>query len=287
MGAFAKRATQIREDWENRLQKQKAELHALVPSVEQETAAEALNRIKELRRKSFLAGYLARKSRQRQDGVEELIPRDTRGVPGREIAISLPGSKEAGVLDAFVRPAREAAEDVKMDALRQLDQAKTKGTTVTSDPGTLPWYYPMAALTVPNAFAAGFQRAEKDLDEDELKRVSERLAKAQSSFEQALSAEYRDRGKAASAGDLVDGLSRIHVKSAEGELNQMLGTYLALAALLGQGAHTTSREWVARRDPKRQKLKAVREAIRQRMRAHPPSVRIEPATPSLDTQAVS
>jgi len=282
MGEFAKRAKTVLEPWEEELERQKEKLYKKVPATEDEASAEALARISELRRKSFMAGYMTRRLRQQQETVKELVPKDTLGVPGREIAVTMPETKEAGVLDAFTRPAREAAEDVKMRAMKDIDERLSSATRTTKEPGTVPWYYPMAAMTVPNAFAAGFQQAERDADTERLSEINERLLKAQEEFERALKEEYTAAKsvKAASVGELADGLAKLHVKCAEGELNEMLGAYLALAALLGQGAHMTAHEWVAKRDPKRQKLKALKRAIRKRMRTYTPPVQIEP--PSME-----
>lgn len=288
MGEFAKLAADVLEPWETELKRQEHNLYKKIPSSEEESTLKALKSVEELRDKSFEAGYMLRHLRRQSEGVQPLFPEDVEGVPGREIVLSMP--KKAGVLDAIINPLHETAEDIKMRAYRSINEQKERLTRITSDPSTLPWYYPMMAMTAPNSFAAGFQKAEKDMDAEELARVNERLTKAKMEFERALSEEYNSASsvksssvKAASAGELIDGLAKVHVKSAEGELNQALGIYLAMASLLGQGANMTAKEWAEKRDPQRQKLKLVREAIRQRMRTYMPPVRIESGEPALST----
>jgi len=287
MGEFAKRAAEVLEPWELELERQQKKLYKKIPSSKEEATTSAINRINELRQKSYMAGYLMRHLRSEEEETKRLLPEDSVGVPGREISLALP-EKKAGALDALTRPLRETAEDLKMHASQRIDEEKERLTRTTSDPGTLPWYYPMMALTAPNAFAEGFRKAEKDIDAEELARINERLVKAKAEFEKALEEEYSQSGslkvssaRAQSAGEMIDGLAQMHVKCAEGELNQILGTYLALAALLGQGAHMTAKEWAEKRDPKRQKLKLVREAVRQRMRSYMPPIRVEAGEPGL------
>jgi hypothetical protein len=88
--------------------------------------------------------------------------------------------------------------------------------------------------------------------------------------------------KVASAGELLDGLAKRHVKSAEGELGQAAGLYLALAALLGGTSHVAVKDWWEKRDPQRQKLDAMREAIKKRIRGSPPPVLVAPEEPKFE-----
>lgn len=185
--------------------------------------------------------------------------------------------KKAGIFGAMAAPIGETLEDIKLRAMQALDEQKSKLTRTTSDPSTLPWYYPSLAGSVPKEFMSGFSEAERLADEKRLKEITGKMESARSDFEQALADEYRTSRagvKAASAGEFLDGLAQAHVKSAEGELNQALGAYLAMATLLGQTAHASTYEWVAKRDKNRQTLKAFREAVKQRMRAQPPPVQV-------------
>jgi len=192
--------------------------------------------------------------------------------------------KSAGILGALAEPLGEAVEDLKLRALENLDRRRSRLTRVTSDPATLPWYYPGMISFAPKNFMEGFRTAESEADTARLTEVTGRMDKAKEEFEKALQDEYRAAkggAKESSCGEFVSGLAKAHVKAAEGELNQILGGYLTIAALLGQLSHHSAYDWVAKRDPARLKLDAFREAIKQRMRAQTAPVQVEP--PALDT----
>jgi hypothetical protein len=295
MGKFAKlAATELAssdasaiEPWEAELKRQEQMLYSKIPSSEEEASSKAIKNIQELHNKSYAVGYMLRYMRRLAEEKKSIFPSNTEGVPGREIALSMP-SKKASSIDALLDPMRETAEDIGMRASGGIGEQKSRLMRTTADPSTLPWYYPMMALTAPNALASGFQKAEQDMDAIELARINERLNKAKGEFEQALAEEYSSAPhvkaggvRTSSAGEIIDGLAKVHIKSAEGELNQVLGAYLSLAALLGQGAHITAKEWAEKRDPNRQKIKLLREAIRQRMRTQMPSIRVESGEPAL------
>jgi len=52
-------------------------------------------------------------------------------------------------------------------------------------------------------------------------------------------------------------------------LNKVLGAYLAAAGLLGVGSHMAAKSFIEKRDPRYQKLKAMREVIKHRQRTTP------------------
>lgn len=192
--------------------------------------------------------------------------------------------KKAGIVSMFTSPIGETLEDLKLRTLQKLDRQRTSLMRTTSDPSTLPWYYSGMVSQAPKTFMSGYSDAEKAADKLRLEAVTKKMEEAQADFEKALSDEYRQsRGgiKTASCGEFIDGLARVHVKAAEGELNQALGVYLALASLLGQAAHSSAYDWVAKRDPARQKLDAFREAIKQRMRTQIAPVQVETPTPEV------
>jgi hypothetical protein len=159
---------------------------------------------------------------------------------------------------------------------RMADAKKEKLTRVTSDPKTLPFYYPALAISTPKAFMEGYQTAETDNAKKMREEMDKKLQEAKTEFEQAMQEEYSDKQKAASAGQLIDGLALVHVKEAEGELNTAMGMYLALASLLGMGAHNVGKSWVEKRDPRYQKMKAVKEMVMRRSYLQPPSVLVAP-----------
>lgn len=303
MGQFAKKAEEVLGDWESRLAGQEAKLHEVIPSSKAEATIEALKRLREMRQQANSAGYTLRShfnNSSLQSLLANVTPKDH--VPGREVMIDLPAvkegswydprlaSKEAGILGALLDPIRNGAEELRLDVQHGAKQKLNELTATTSDPKTLPWYYPAAALTVPSAFSEGYQRADDDVDTRMHADLDKRVAILKKQFEEALKSEYHEaKGtKVASAGELIDGLAKSHVKQAEGEMNQATGLYLALAALLGQGAYHVGRSWTEKNDPRRQKLKAVEDMVKQRARGRPMSVLVSPeALPESDEPYMS
>jgi hypothetical protein len=297
MGAFSKRADEVLgADWRERLQGQTERLRKHVPTSEDVARKKALEIIKRFKEQAYNAGVMAHVSRRAQNmapGVKKLQPvRDIMpGVSGREVTLSLPEVpgdaslyKTSGIFDFVINPLREKAEDMKLDTIHMLDKIRANATKVTTSPSTLTSFYPTLASIGPSSFVSGFSEADKTLDEQHNREMEENIQQARKEFEQALQEEYvQGRAKHAgvsSPGELIDGLAQLHVKKAEGELNQMLGAYLALASLMGQGTNEFARRWVEKRDPKRQEYKALREAITRRMQARPPSMQFEPIRPS-------
>jgi hypothetical protein len=289
------------DDWREVLKGQTQRLRKHMPTSEDLAVSRAKELLEQLSEKAYAAGVMTHLSKRMKED-NPLIDRPLRGMPGREVTISLPEpkaasekvaekdglpewfeprllSKEAGVFDFLTDPLLNKAEEMKAQAAKKIDELRLSGTRTTEDPGTLPWFYPAAALTVPQQFSAGYGAADKALDEERKRKLNEEIEQARQEFERALSEEYTSKhGSASSSGELIDGLAQFHVKTAEGEINQALGAYLALAALLGTGTHEFTRRWVEKRDPKRQKYKALRDAVLRRMQARPPRVQISPPT---------
>lgn len=295
MGFLVKRANEmLGQDWQSRLADQESRLRKHVPLSRDEGEQNAAQTINNLRNLVFALGYHLR-SNKLKGGPEQLIDReeDGVGIPGREVMIGLPQvktswytpnlrSKEAGLLSALTTPLGNLMDDAKLELSRVADEKKEKLTRVTSDPTTVPTFLPSLALGVPSSFMEGYQKADTDADAARGHEVDTKLERAKKEFEEALLAEYSARKKAASAGELFDGAAQLFIagkleKAADGEFNQGLGAYLALAALLGTGAHSVAKSYYEKRDPNRQKLKAVREAIQMRMSKRPPTVLVEPA----------
>ena len=268
--------------WEHKLQEQVGRLRQHVPTSADEATAKALHIIKSLSEGSYNIGQALR-ARQHAEGIEELLHDPTPGMPGREVMIDLPAtklgwfeprlrSKEASILSPITVPLHHAMQDLQVGATNELEEQKDKLTRVTSNPGTLPWFYPAAALTVPNQFVSGFRNADKQLSKSLNNQMDEKVEQARREFETALHDEYVSSRPEKTAGAIIDGLAQAHVKSADGELNQALGIYLSLAGLLGQGSYLAAKEWAEKRDPKQQYLSSMREAIKSRLRNNPPSV---------------
>ena len=177
-------------------------------------------------------------------------------------------------------PIRHGTEDIVAELMRYLSEKKEETTKVTTDPSTHPAYYPALALGVPKAFTSGYQAAGKEMQEDTRQKVDTELEHAKKEFEQALSGEY-DQSKIEGSAEpkvaaFIDGVAKMYVKEAEGELNQMTNMYLGLATLLGSGAFAVGHNWAEKHDKSLQELKAMREYLRRRAYVHPPVVIAEP-----------
>lgn len=278
MGEFAKVANALLAapaeeaapaDWQSRLAGQKQRMSKLMPSTEDETSQKALSTIEHWRDMAFKIGYGLRSQRHAASAAANAdLPVST----GREIAIRLPHTEKTAFLGAITDPIEYKLQDIKAGLKQKMDEKRQDLTRVTSDPATLPWYYPAMALNLPKAFIEGYQKADSDLETSQSTAMDSKLQAARKSFEQALADEYSSARKTASAGAFVDGLAQAFTKAGSGELNTATGVYLALASLLGYGAHTAAKSWVEKNDPRYQRARAVKELVSQRMRAVPPPV---------------
>ncbi len=141
---------------------------------------------------------------------------------------------------------------------------------------TIPTFAPAVAMSVPAAFTGGFREADQELDSKAKADIDAQIEAAKQEFEHALHSEYSGR-KIASAGELIDALAdHCLTKYADGELNKALGMYLAAAALMGQGAHATAKNWVEGHDPRHQRAKALQDAIRMKAHANPAPILVAP-----------
>jgi hypothetical protein len=286
MGACAKRAGEVSgPEWRERLKQQEGRLRKYIPTSRDEAMSKAVEMLNAVREKAYNAGVASHLSQRAEQGVSPLMDRSLPGIPGREVSISLPEpTKVATLLDMFLDPARVSAEDMKASLAKKLDEARINATRTTTNPGTLPSFYPSMAMAVPQQFASGYQTADKELDAEAARKLDEQVEAARLEFEKALSEEY-SAGVPKTAGCVIDGLAQAHVKMADGELNQALGAYLALASLMGAGTHEFTRRWVEKRDPKRQEFNALREAVLRRMQARPSPIQVTP--PTIEPEATS
>ena len=63
--------------------------------------------------------------------------------------------------------------------------------------------------------------------------------------------------------------------------------YLAVAALLGAGTHTAAKGWAEKRDPRYQKMKAMREVLKSRYRDRPLPIYFTPTeVPKTETDGL-
>jgi hypothetical protein len=291
MGAFAKAADALLEgaapDWEQRLAAQRARLYEHIQTSEQEAAGAARKNIEHLTRKAFELGYAMRRQRH-QEMYGEASSLGAQAVPRRELTVgpgrhpdAVAGIKSAGVMSAIGNPVGETVQDARTGLINWLDERFRKGTQVTTDPGTLAWYYPSMATAAPKAFMQGFRQADTDMNAAAHVDVDAKIEAARKAFHDALAGEWRERRggvkNAADAGEMIDWLAQEHIKTAEGELNQILGGYLALASLLGQGTHHLAESMTMKRDPAQQRLRAIKELLLQRQLAQPAPIRVAEA----------
>lgn len=292
MGKFAEKARtvikQANTDWQARLAEQQARLGQAIPSSQDEAMAKARALLQQLGLTSYNLGYGLRNAQHQNKDIEQLIPHseDPTGVPGREKMINIPAtdvktaewfepkllSKQA-LLGFLTEPIGNKLEEMSLDLRKNLDERKQRATRVTSDPSTLPTFYPAAALSVPKNFIEGYQAADRTQHDKMRLEMDQRLEKARKEFETALADEY-SASRAKSASCLIDGLAKLwtgelQVKEADGELNQLLGAYLAGAGVLGVGTHHVVKGLWEKRDPRYQRLKAMKDLIRQRQRHNP------------------
>jgi hypothetical protein len=300
MGTFADSVSALTKagdavDWEQNLAAQEERFRKKAPLSSDIAMDEASRRLKKYQDLASMIGYAMRKARPQSEIEKEisgdLAPGDLsslEGSPGREIVFKVPEkvaewfderllSKEAGPI---TDPLRHGTQDLVAELMRYLSEKKEETTKITTDPSTHPAYYPSLAIGVPKAFTTGYQTAGKEIQEDTRKKVDTELEHAKKEFEQALSGEY-DQNKLEGAAEqkaasFIDGIARMHVKEAEGELNQLANMYLGLATLLGSGAFHVGHNWAEKNDKSLQELKAMREYLRRRAYVHPPVVLAEP-----------
>ena len=283
MGTIAKIANALTPDWRQRLDAQTMQLREHVPLAADEAHLAAEAQLKKLQAVAHALGYNMRAAQRDRQGVSDLIPPAGQvGIPGREHMISLPAqlpTEKVALLGAVTGPIRNALEDAKLELESAADNKRRAATRITSDPMTIPSFAPSIAMTVPSAFAGGFRAADKTLDDKAKSDIDAQIEAAKHEFEQALHSEYSGR-KVANAGELIDALAdHFLTKEADGELNKALGMYLAAAALMGQGAHATAKNWVEGHDPRHQRAKALQEAIRMKAHANPAPILVAPPTP--------
>lgn len=282
MGAFAKIADALMPDWRAKMDDQTSRLRQHVPLAADEAHSAAAAKLEQLQQLAQMLGYNMRSEQRDRQGVGQILGNGA----GRERMISLPAQSPAPVpaigkmalLGSITGPLRNALEDAKLEVQNIADEKRRSATRITSDPMTIPTFAPSVALTVPKSFAHGYRTADSEMDAAAKADMEAQIAAARGEFESALASEYGGGHKMANFGELLDGLAKVAclTKGADGELNRALGMYLAGAALLGQGAHVTAKNWVEGHDPRHQKAKALRNAIRMKQQANPPPVLVAP-----------
>jgi hypothetical protein len=305
MGEFAKVANELMESpaWKQKLKEQEAVLHQHIPSSQEEATAKAMAIIDKVREASYAAGQRIRQQKVQDSGIESLLPvrSGSDAPPGRDMTITMPSvpgskaepqrktaewlderllSKNAGIIwDTMVSPVLETAQDAKAYGARLIDEKFTHATRPNSNPTSLPWFYPAAALTGARELKKGYQDASEKAIDSHSAVLDKHLSKAKQEFENALKMEYassKGLNKASSAGELVDALAQAYTKAAAGELVEMAGPYLGIASLLGYGAHQAAKGYIEDNDPERYKLKELRRMLKARLRASPPPVQVAP-----------
>ncbi len=286
MGKFAEVATKLMktaDDWQARLAGQEQRLHDVVPSGHDEAVTRAQEILTRLRLMARNTGYQMREQRPRKT-IDQFLPAgEPTGAMGREKLVTIPATEKTAdwleprlfskqaLISFLTDPIKNKFEESALDLHKLMDDKRERALRVTGDPATLPTFLPAAAMTVPQSFMEGYRDADKTqktrLDDE----MNQRLEKAKLEFETALKDEYAASShKAASAGEFIDGLAQWWnqdlTKSADGELNKVLGMYLAAAGLLGVGSHAAVKSLWEQRDPRYQKYKAMQDLVKQRQR---------------------
>lgn len=272
MSEFAKKANALVDSWRAKLEDQTKRMDAIAPSAKQIATEKALETLNKLKENSFNLGYNLRSQAQRPGNYELLNDLQRIGMPGREVMIELPATKEANIVaDTALRHARTAGEDYVVKLKEFLDNRLQRGTNSTTDPTTLPWYMPAATMTAPSAFIHGYHGADTDFNKQLNSQLDTKIDEARKQFEDALQTEYDSRAykRASCASEFISNLANFHVKVADGELNQILGAYGSLASVLAAAGYAGGRKWVESNDPRQQRLKALKEHIYKRMQNKP------------------
>lgn len=295
MGQFAKWAAEQAEAWKDRAKEQVSRFRQHMPLTQEETAALAQQLIRERAQMAYELGRRIRLSQTDSGDAKEFPflsdsqPRSERfdvlqGVgeaPGREIVIPLKKHSSSAVGGMM-----ESVRDRLEQAYRDLQLEKARGMAATSDPASLPWFYPAQVKALPKAFMSGYKSVEDELGAKKMQEVDAQLADAKAQFESALAGERGVR-KVGSFEGFLDLVSSEHEKRSsvldEGDLSKLLGYYLAAASAMHTGADTMAYNWMAKRDPRRLQAKALEAAIKRRARETPQPVLVTPEDSSSAT----
>lgn len=271
MGEFAKRANAVLKvaeaegvpvDWKTTADEQIGRLRQHVPLAADVSTAKSLDMLKQLRELAYQLGYTSRLNM-----ASPIKPELALTQPTRETTIPLPkeASQKHALMQAVTDPMRAWSQSAGGDFTERMKRKLSDRMRVTENPLTNPAFLPAAAIMVPEAFREGARAAETSVRGSQSQELDSALVQAKQDFEDALRAEYVGRKKISSAGELLDGLAdKLIEKQAEGELATAANVYLALAALLGYGAHNAAKTWTEKRDPARQDQKMLHHALRQR-----------------------
>lgn len=270
MGEFAKRANAVLKvaesegvpvDWKTTADEQVERLRKHVPLAADVSTAKSLDMLAKLREMAYQIGFSSRLNM-----ASPVKPEMALSQPTREATMALPkeaGHKEA-LLQSVTDPMKAWSQSAGDDITERVKRKLGDRMRVTENPLTNPAFLPAAAIMVPEAFRAGARAAESTVRTSRSATLNEDLAQAKQDFEDALRAEYLGRKKISSAGELIDGLAERLIKQADGELATAANVYLALATLMGYGAHNAAKSWTEKRDPARQEQKLMHHALRQR-----------------------
>lgn len=263
----------VAAEWENQLAKQEATLHQRIPSTIDEATHNATQRLQDLKQRAYQIGYHLRKTKLMAQGnpIESAMNPDA--LPGRAMQVSMPWLAKAGGFadEAVFNPLSSKVRDLFNKVRHKAELSSVNARATTADPNTLPEYKPSVALAVPSALQEGMRAAEQEHHGGMEGELKTKVESARQDFENALRDEFATRGsKAASAPELLEGLADLNFKKAEaGWMNDLGGLYLAMAGLVGSGAHGLGQHWVEENDPRYLKAKALREAVHNRAAQNP------------------
>jgi hypothetical protein len=265
------------DNWEAKLEEQRQRADALTPPSERVARLKAMARLNQIREQAMSLGSTMRMSRP-QAGVSDILKYySDMDVPTRSTTVTLPGLKQAGVLEYMSRPIVDSIRMRAAEAARMADEELTK--TPTDDPESLRWYQPMQIMAHGKGVTEGWHRANEDVASKQRTEMEQKVEEAKKMFDAALRTEYQNRNKSASVNDVIDQLAESHVKRGFADLNSLIQMYATGGTLLGAGAHQAAKDYVKEKDPREMKLRAIKDILHQRIRQRPPVVRVSVPEP--------
>ena len=265
------------DNWEAKLEEQRQRADALTPPSERVAKLKAMARLNQIREKAMELGSTMRMSRP-QAGVSDILKYySDMDVPTRSTTVTLPGLKQAGALEYMSRPIVDSIRMRAAEAARMVDEELTKAPT--DDPESTRWYQPLQIMAHGKGVTEGWNKADMDVSSKRRSEMDQKVEEAKRMFDEALRSEYQNRNKAASVNDVIDQLAEVHVKQGFADLNSLIQLYATGGTLLGAGAHQAAKDYVKEQDPREMKLRAIKEILHQRVRQHPPVVRVSVPEP--------
>jgi len=265
------------DNWEAKLEEQRRRADELTPPSERIAKLKAMARLNQIREQAMGVGAGMRMARP-QAGVSDILKYySAMDVPTRSTTVTLPGLKQAGVLEYMSRPIIDSIRMRAAEAAQMADEELTKSPT--DDPESLRWYQPLQIMAHGKGVTEGWHRANEDVAAKHRDEMGQKVDEAKKLFDEALRTEYQNRNKTASVNEALDQLAESHVKLGFADLNSLMQLYATGGTLLGAGAHQAAKDYVKETDPREMKLRAIKDILHQRIRQRPPVVHVSVPEP--------